>query len=126
MKVHLDTSFLIRALVRDSAQDAKLRQWIGAGTLLEMSAIAWAEFLCGPVNAVSVDLATRVVRERKPFSEEDAVLAAELFNQSGRRRGSFADCMIAAAALQGDAALATVNEGDFERIAPEALVLITA
>ena len=41
--IHLDTSFLIRALVRGSAQDKRLRGWLGAGEPIGMSSIAWAE-----------------------------------------------------------------------------------
>jgi hypothetical protein len=40
--IHLDTSFLIRALVRDSPEDERLRAWLGAGKPLAMSAVAWA------------------------------------------------------------------------------------
>lgn len=43
--IHLD--FLVRSLGRDSPEDRRLRAWLGAGEPLAMSAIAWAEFLCG-------------------------------------------------------------------------------
>ncbi len=103
--IHLDTSFLIRALLRDSPEDRAIRGWLGAGQPLAMSTIGWAEFLCGPVDARSASLASRIVGERVPLTEEDAASAARLFNLIGRRRGSLLDCMIAATALRLGAAL---------------------
>jgi predicted nucleic acid-binding protein len=113
--IHLDTSFLIRALVPGSPQDRRLREWLRSGERLHISAIGWTEFLCGPVEPQHIELAGRVVSERLDFTEEGAVLAAELFNRSGRRRGSLTDCMIAATALRHEAQLATVNPDDFRR-----------
>ena len=37
-----------------------------------MSTIAWAEFLCGPLETSQADLARQIVSDRMPFSEEDA------------------------------------------------------
>jgi len=111
--IHLDTSFLIRALARGSREDRRLRAWLRAGTLLTMSAIAWAEFLCGPLGAGELELAARVVPEPVPFVAADSVLATQLFALGGRRRGSLADCMIAATAIRLGAAVATTNAADF-------------
>jgi predicted nucleic acid-binding protein len=88
--IQLDTSFLIRALVKGAPEDSLLRQWLRDGTPLALSAIAWAEFLCGPLRAKEIELAGRLISEVLPFAVEDAELAAELFNRSGRRRGSIA------------------------------------
>ena len=96
--IHLDTSFLIGALVPGSPSDRQIRGWLAAGVSLTMSAVAWAEFLCGPVSPSQVKLATRVVPDHVAFLAEDAALSARLFNTAGRRRGSLLDCMIAAAA----------------------------
>jgi predicted nucleic acid-binding protein len=122
--IHLDTSFLIRALLRDSQEDRAIRGWLRSGQPLAMSAIGWAEFLGGPVDTRTVGLAARIVTERVPFTEEDAAAAANLFNQTGRRRGSLTDCMIAATALRLGAALATTNISDFRRLETVGLRLI--
>ena len=124
--IHVDTSFLIRGLARGSAEDRALRRWLRTGEPLGMSAVAWAELLCGPIDETHREMAERTVSERVPFLEEDAVLAARLFNESGRRRGSLMDCMIAASALRAAAPLATANASDFRRISARGLTLLEA
>lgn len=124
--IHLDTSFLIRSLATGTPQDRHLRAWLARGEPLGMSAVAWAEFLCGPVEPAELDLVTRVVSERVPFGEGEAALAAQLFDGSGRRRGSLADCMIAATAIRAGATLATENARDFRRFAGAGLTLAAA
>ena len=114
--IHLDTSFLIQALRPHSQADATLRGWMKSGEQLAMSTVAWAEFSCGPVDDSALGLAQRVVKMLVPLDGEHARLAAELFNQSGRRRGSLVDCMIAAAAVVEDASLATLDRRDFVRL----------
>jgi predicted nucleic acid-binding protein len=121
--IHLDTSFLIRGLVAGSHEDASLRAWLMAGEPLGMSTIAWSEFLCGPVGAAAVELASRIVATPVAFTVEGAHTASRLFNLSARRRGSFVDCMIAAVALGADARLATTNPADFARFRAAGLEL---
>ena len=114
--VHLDTSFLIRALWAGTRQDKMLRGLLETGRELSMSSIAWAEFLCGPLDDTQLDMARRITPELIPFTDKDAALTAELFNESGRRRSSLTDCMIAATALRCQARLATSNRADFKRL----------
>jgi predicted nucleic acid-binding protein len=121
--IHLDTSFVIHALVAGTAEDRALRGWLSGREALAMSTVAWTELLCGPIEASHAELAARVVTERIPFVEDDAVLATRLYNQAGRRRGSLIDCMIAAAALRAGASLATTNASDFRRFEPCGLTL---
>ena len=124
--IHLDTCFLILGLVRDSPQAEKLRQWLVDGESLGISAIAWAEFLCGPVSKAQAELAARFLGDAIPFESEHAASSAALFNRSGRRRGSLVDCMIAAEALRTGASLATANAADFRRLETAGLELATA
>ena len=100
--IHLDTSFLIHALVPSSHADRRLRAWLRAGD----------------------DLA--LFREIVPFTDGDSETTARFFNLEGRRRGTLADCMIAATAIRDGAALATANPGDSQRFAAESLVVVSA
>ena len=61
--IHLDTGFLIGALRRGSAEDRRLREWLERSEPIGISAVGWAEFLCGPVDVHDVELAARVVDE---------------------------------------------------------------
>jgi predicted nucleic acid-binding protein len=121
--IHVDTSFLIRALVPGTTEDRTLRSWITAGTPLAMSAVGWAELLCGPLEEAHLALVRRIVSHIAPFEVETAALAAHLFNRSGRRRGTLADCMIAATAMNAGAMLASSNPADFKRLVVEGLQL---
>lgn len=121
--VHLDTSFLIRALDPSSEEWARVREWLEARRPLALSTLAWGEFLCGPLGPDDVPIARRLVQRRVPIGASEAEEAARLFNASGRRRGSFGDCIIAAAALLDGGVLATSDRSDFERLGEEGLEL---
>jgi predicted nucleic acid-binding protein len=113
--VHLDTSFLIRALVRGSAESDRLREWLRSGRSVAISSLAWGELLCGPIDEATAELVRRVVPMHVPIGSLEAERAARLFNGTGRRRGSFQDCLVAATALETGAMVATVDCGDFGR-----------
>lgn len=98
--IHLDTNFLIQVLLPGSAAEATLRTWITSGEDLGISTIAWSEFLCGPLTANDETLAQVLCARPEPFLASDAQKAAELFNATGRRSRSLADCQIAAVALR--------------------------
>lgn len=120
--IHLDTSFLIRMLDRGSAE-ARFLETADPGEPVLVSAIAWAEFLCGPIEAAERELAQRIVDGYRDLTVEHAGIAARLFNESGRRRRSLSDCLIAAAAIHDGARLATANLADFRRFAAAGLKL---
>lgn len=125
--IQVDTSFLIRSFVSSSPEDKQLRLWIESGAGLAVSAICWAEFACGPVNAEQLSLIHLICGEPLVFARAHAEIAAELFNFTGRVRGRFVDCMIAAVALESGAGLATSNPRDFLRFQPSGLqVIITS
>ena len=122
--IHLDTSFLIRALLPGSPQREQLRTWAGANETITMSSVAWTEFLCGPLDARAASLAATLVDRRLDFTTEMAEVAVRLFNLTGRRRNSMTDCMIAAAAIAEDTAIATSNLRDFSRFEEHGLALL--
>lgn len=121
--IHLDTSFLIRALVPGSRHEQRLLAWLDGPEPVAVSAVVWAEFQCGPVSVDLSDLARTLLGEPVPLSAADAEAAAILFNGAGRRRGSLLDCFVAATALQAGAMLATENRRDFERFTQAGLIL---
>ena len=126
--IHLDTNFLIHALRAESPEAEALERLLIGGESLGLSSLAWAEFCCGsPSSAVTEEDRHQVaVLVGKPlrFGEEDALLAAELFNIGGRRRGSLPDAMIAAVAIRAGAPLATVNRNDFHPFQDSGLRLL--
>ena len=89
-----------------------------------MSSIAWAEFLSGPVTEAETMEARSLIDSIDAFGERDAHVAADLFNQTGRRSRSLPDCMIAAVSIRCGAALATINSRDFRPFEPFGLKLL--
>jgi predicted nucleic acid-binding protein len=121
--IHLDTNFLIAALKIGSAESKKLDQWLTFKESLGISAVAWAEFRCGPLSPNDEAISKQMFPAIEPFSEQDGEQAARLFNQTGRRSRSLSDCMIAAVAIRCGAKLATINQADFQRFAQHGLLL---
>lgn len=113
--IDLDANFLIGALRGSSPAVRPLERWIREGESISLSAVAWSELLCGPLTAGQAERARIFVSRVDPFTREDATLAAELFNATGRRQRSLADCMIAATAIRREARLATFDRAGFSR-----------
>lgn len=113
--IHLDTSFLIRAGVGEALESHRLRAWKERNEQIRISAVAWAEFACGPISHDALEATAELFGKPEPLTGYDATLAAQLFHATGRRRASLPDCMIAASAIHAGASLATSNRKDFER-----------
>ncbi|MES2922421.1 MAG: PIN domain-containing protein [Verrucomicrobiota bacterium] len=122
--IHLDTNFLVDLVTAGSPGGLKILGWLKSGNSVTTSAVAWSEFCNGPLSKLQKDAAFTVLdRKIAEFTWREAEEAARLFNMSGRRRGSHANCMIAAAAIVSGHPLATFNTADFQRLVPFGLVL---
>jgi predicted nucleic acid-binding protein len=109
--IHLDTNYLIGLLVKGSREAIAVDQWLAAGETLAVSAIAWSEFLNGPVTPVAVSQVEIILQSQiVSFGRAEAALAADLFNKTGRKRGSRFDCLIAATAILNQSEFATLNQ----------------
>jgi predicted nucleic acid-binding protein len=113
--IELDSNFLVAVLDVRESQSEMLHSWMRTEVTIQISAIAWSEYLCGPLDPAVVPLARKLVQSVEAFTEGDAELASKLFNGTGRRPRSHVDCMIAAHAIRRDAVLATLNVRDFRR-----------
>ena len=122
--IHLDANFLIAALQTGSAEERSVNQWLVAKEILGISAVAWAEFRCGPLSHRDQTLSKQMFPTVEALSGQDAEAAAPLFNQTGRRSRSLADCMIATVAIRCAAKLAMANKGDFQRFCQYGLNLV--
>jgi predicted nucleic acid-binding protein len=123
----LDTNALIALADPAAGVVAFVRERVMAGLLPGASAVAWHEFVRGPLLPDELLRVERVVGARiQPVTRGTAELAARLFNATGRRRASTADCFVAASAIESDAELFTANLGDFEPFVPFGLQLATA
>jgi predicted nucleic acid-binding protein len=113
--IDLDANFLVDVFRRGSSSARLLDRWVHGGQPINISSIAWAEFLCGPVESPNAVEARGLLGNIEPLMDSDAVMAAELFSATGRRVRSLPDCMIAAVALRRGARLATLDTADFGR-----------
>jgi predicted nucleic acid-binding protein len=112
--IHLDTNYIIGLVTKESRLGPALQDWLTGGETLAASAIAWSEFVTGPVSAQQIRDASAVLGGRiLPFGEREAVIAARLYNHAGRKRALRLDSFIAAVAISSSAPLATENQKDF-------------
>ncbi len=121
--IHLDTNFLVSALQPGTAEESKVNSWLSGNEVLGTSAVAWAELFCGPLSAHDELIARQMFSHVDVLSGTDAEMAAQLFNKTGRRSRSLADCMIAAVTIRCGARLATINTADFQPFVQYGLAL---
>jgi predicted nucleic acid-binding protein len=123
--IHLDTNVLIGLAEAETPIVRAIERWLDAGEALGVSSVAWFEFNCGPLDADAVELIDQVISGRVvAFNSAHAERAAQLFNSAGRQRATRWDCMIAGAAIESGARLATRNRADFSRFKSSGLDLV--
>lgn len=123
--IHLDTNLLIDLVTSHSPQVEMVHEWLKNKIPLAASAVTWSEFCNGPHSKEQKSAVHAILRGGiHPFTEDQAEFASRLFHQTGRKRGSHADCMIAAAAFCTRQSIATRNIKDFERFLPYGVKLI--
>ncbi len=120
----LDTNYLIASGRSGSSAAVQVDEWILKGEPLHVSAIAWSEYLCGPLHPSEEQASRALLQGVHPVSEAIATFAAQLFNQTGRRTRSLSDCIIAATAILAREPLATLNVADFRPFESFGLILV--
>lgn len=121
---HLDTNFLIALSCGEGTPIRMVQKWISTGKGLAVSAVVWTEFLTGPLDEEQISRVKTLIDEIIPFDEEQASLAADLFNHAGRSKALRMDAMIAAAAIATKSPLATENSADMKRFVSAGLKLL--
>ena len=123
--IQLDTNVLIGLADAETPIIRTVERWLIERETLAVSAIAWFEFKCGPLEEDAISLIEHVISGRViVVNAAQAERAADLFNDAGRQRASRWDCMIAAAAIESGARLATLNSADFVRFKSWGLDLV--
>ena len=121
--IHFDSNALI-ALPFLAKDGHPVIARVAAGEEAGVSAVAWYEFLIGPVDDEKVSLARAFVRGNiLGIDDRTAWVAASRYNQAGRRRTLKTDALIAAVAIRANAALLTLSTDDFRPFVPFGLEL---
>ncbi|MGH8540365.1 MAG: type II toxin-antitoxin system VapC family toxin [Stenotrophobium sp.] len=122
--IHLDTNALIALPIWARDGHPAITR-ILSGESAAVCAVVWYEFLIGPVDEQEVRLAEAFIRRNvAAVDTTDVVLAAELFNNAGRRRTLKTDALIAACAIHAGAEFLTLNVADFKPFVGHGLQLI--
>ena len=118
IRYHLDTDFLLKALLSRGPERILLRRISDSNAEIEMSAIAWYEFCRGPRLPEQEALGRSFLETDGvvAFDEKLAIAASDVFRRLGRPRKRAADVAIAVTAMARDARLLSGNTRDYAGI----------
>ncbi|MFM7179937.1 MAG: type II toxin-antitoxin system VapC family toxin [Verrucomicrobiales bacterium] len=121
-RLHLDTNAIIALGDPSHAFFRAVEKCLEEGGSVCTDAVAWHEYIRGPVQPAEAARALLILENRVvELTRRTAETAAILFNATGRRRASTADCLIAASCMAEDATLLTQNVEDFKPFASHGL-----
>jgi predicted nucleic acid-binding protein len=119
----LDTNMLINLGDLGSNARGIILECLIADEPLSVSAVTWAEYLCGPLKSGEEGRCLTFLSRIEPVDASTAALAAHLFNATGKREHSMGDCILAATAILSNEALATENAETFEPFVAHGLII---
>lgn len=123
--LHLDTNILVSLTSYELKIWQAVHKKMKEGELFSCSAITWSEYSNSPCSSLQVKVALNIIEKRVIlFDRSQAEMASFLFNETGRRRGSHSDCMIAASAIHHDTPIVTRNTADFQRFTQHGLKVV--
>ena len=73
--IHLDTNYLVGTVKVGTPQATQVDAWERAGEVCRVSAMAWAEFLCGPLSPSHLTAAAALIGPPLPVTADDAAAA---------------------------------------------------
>lgn len=111
----LDANYLILGATFGTSESDRIFSWLKEGKRLITASVCWYEFRCGPVSETQLDFMCSFLSDILSFTEQEAEMAARLFDHAGRARYLKTDAMIAATAIVAGAELATNNVQDFRK-----------
>jgi predicted nucleic acid-binding protein len=125
--IHLDANLLIAAVRSSDAHHSTASRVIAQPVYCGCSSVAWMEFHSKPVHPRDEAALRSILRGGiLPFDEPAAVLAGRLYDQTGSKRRTRLDAMIAATAILAGAELATANPDDFASFVAHGLKLFSS
>lgn len=111
--IHFDTNALIALPLWVRAEHPVIQR-VQQGTPVAVCALVWHEFVCATVSDEHKQIAGALLAGRfEPVTARAAEIAGQIFNATGRVRGTRTDELIAACTINVGAEFATLNRADF-------------